>query len=469
MKKIIGMLIVLLSFLGSLSAQTLNWLDVQNQVLEYHPLARQSKLLQAESAAALTRARGGFDPKFFAGYSNKNFNGKDYFEFAQTGLKLPTWAGLELKASYQYAAGEYLNPENKLPKNGQANVGLEWSIWQGLLFDERRAGLQMAQIGFGLNEKERLVTLNDLLFEAAKAYWNWVLAQQSWRVAGDARQQAQLRHNGLVESFRQGDKPAMDTLESFIQVQTRSLDFQFAQTEAQNTALLLASFLWNNNNQRIAIDSIPEAPDLFATRVDPTTQLGIDALLVETRLNHPEIQGYQYKLQQLSTELRLKNEKRKPMVTLQYNLLGDGWSFFPTGTPQGVSVLANDIKWGLDINYSLLNRKARGDVQLAKIKRAQTVLALEQKINQVETKVLFYANTVQNLRAQVILFRDMTSNFRALLAAEMERFSQGESSVFLINSREQRWLDTLTKELKLRAELQKAEVGLKWASGVLAQ
>jgi outer membrane protein TolC len=179
--------------------------------------------------------------------------------------------------------------------------------------------------------------------------------------------------------------------------------------------------------------------------------------------------AYQYKLQQLSTELRLKNEKLKPVVNVNYNLLGEGWSFFPSGTPQGVSVLANDIKWGMDINYPLLNRKARGDVQLTKIKIEQTTLELQQKINQVETKVRIYANNVQNLRAQVALFRDMTNNFRALLEAENERFLQGESAVFLIISREQRWLDTVIKGIKLSAELQKATAGLKWASGNLAQ
>ena len=469
MKRNIGILGLFLYAFLPLSAQTLTWPDVQNQVLENHPMARQINLLQAEGAAALLRARGGFDPKTFAEYANKNFNGKEYFTHAQTGLKLPTWAGLEIKASYQYAAGEYVNPERKLPKNGQANVGLEWSLGQGLFFDERRAGLQMARIGVGLNANERLIALNDLLFEAAKTYWNWVAAQQSAVVTEEALRQAELRHSGLRESFRQGDKPAMDTLESFIQVQTRTLDVQFAQTEVQNAALALASFLWDKDNQQIIVDNIPAAPDLLAMDMGTPAPIREDTLLRDVRLSHPEIMAYQYKLQQLSTELRLKNEKLKPVVNVNYNLLGEGWSFFPSGTPQGVSVLANDIKWGMDINYPLLNRKARGDVQLTKIKIDQTTLELQQKINQVETKVRIYANNVQNLRAQVALFRDMTNNFRALLEAENERFLQGESAVFLIISREQRWLDTVIKGIKLSAELQKATAGLKWASGNLSQ
>ena len=52
---------------------------------------------------------------------------------------------------------------------------------------------------------------------------------------------------------------------------------------------------------------------------------------------------------------------------------------------------------------------------------------------------------------------------------EMEKFQQGESSVFLINTREQRWLDARIKYLKLLGEYHKTAAGLYWAAGRLTE
>jgi len=69
------------------------------------------------------------------------------------------------------------------------------------------------------------------------------------------------------------------------------------------------------------------------------------------------------------------------------------------------------------------------------------------------------------LRTQVTLLRNITANYRALLDGETEKFQLGESTVFLVNTREQRWLDAQIKYLKLLSEYRKSEAGLLWAMG----
>jgi outer membrane protein TolC len=193
------------------------------------------------------------------------------------------------------------------------------------------------------------------------------------------------------------------------------------------------------------------------------------SFLRDAMARHPELRMYRVKLRQLNVERKLKNEKRKPILDLSYNLLGNGWAFFPTATAEGPAVLANDVKWGLQFSYPILNRKARGDWQVTQIKLAQTDLELQQKQQSIAAKVQQYGNEWQNLRAQAALFRDMAINYRRLLDAELERFAIGESSVFLVNTREQRWLDAQLKYLKLLSEWQKAGAGLQWASGTLGE
>ncbi|MFZ4634632.1 MAG: TolC family protein [Saprospiraceae bacterium] len=347
---------------SSLAAQTndslLEWRVFRREVLSNHPLARQANLATASADAVLLRAKGGFDPKLFADIHEKSFTNTQYYQYSESGIKWPGWMGIELKGAYNWAGGFYLNPESTLPANGQANLGLNWSLGQGLLMDERRADLQQAKIGLQMGVAERDAQLNDLLFAGAKAYWEWVLANTQLAVLEAALAQAQIRYEGIRESFLQGDKPAIDTLETFIQVQNRLLDVNFAQVDVQNTLLALNTYLWNADGAPLSPAEVSKPPALPTAEA---LQLPSPEQLLGNIDQHPQLRAYQAKLNDLGVEQRLKTEKRKPILDVQYNLLGNGWQFFPTPGAEGLSMLTNDVKWGVQFSYPILNRKARGD------------------------------------------------------------------------------------------------------------
>lgn len=456
---ILPALFILLS--PRLPAQVLDWDAVRTQVLAMHPAAQQADLLPEQAASVLLRAKGGFDPRLFGDYSEKRFNGKQYFQFSETGVKWPVRAGLELKGSFNYARGNFLNPENSLPANGQAAFGVEWSLGQGLLYDDRRAALDDARVTAEFNRALRASSLNDLLFNAAKAYWSWFFAANTLEITQNALEQVRIRHVSLVESFIQGDKPAMDTLETFIQLQNRQLDLQFARMEARTSALELVNFLWTNPSAPLdtALLPTPPADNMLSSQLPDLNNFAA--------ATHPDLLQYAAKRKALDIERKLKFEKKKPVLNVSYALLGNQWAFFPTAGLEGPSVVANDMKWGVNVYYPILNRKARGDYDLTKIKISQTDLLIQQKIREITTKTGQYVTEANTLLAQVNTFRQITENYRTLLDAEIEKFAQGESSVFLINTREQRWLDARIKYLKLVAEWKKAEAGAKWAAGQL--
>ncbi len=470
---ICALIFVYLQWPNTLIAQNnavpLDWNSFRQQVLNRHPAAVQANLKRDVAKAYLLKARGGFDLKAYGDFYGKNFNGKDYFTYSEAGLKLPSWLGFEFKGAFNQSGGRYLDPESKLPNDGQVSAGFNWALGQGLLFDQRRADLAQARIGMRAAEAERAAALNDLLLSAAKAYWTWVVADNQFRLYESTLRQAELRLNGLKESVAQGDKPAIDTVETLLQVQIRRLDLNFARVERQNAALELANFLWINENTTLPPDQLPPAPDLkeWAGGVRMPAADG-EALRTRALINHPEIVLYNNKLQSLAIERRLKNEQRKPSLDLSYYLLGNGWTFFPTPAPDnGTAVLSNNSKFGLTFSYPLLNRKARGDWQLAQLKIRDAELGLAQKKQAVELKVRQYVNEVANYADQIDLFRELTVNYRLLFDAELEKFAQGESSIFLINTREQRWLDAQLKYQKLIGESQKASAGLLWSAGVL--
>ncbi len=451
----------------SQKGDTLSWQNFRWQVQGFHPAIRQADLAQRRVEAELLAARGGFDLKTYADYEEKHFNKKTYFRNLQSGVKMPSWYGLEFKAGYTYAVGDFINPGSSVPSAGQAALGVEWSLLNGFGMDERRADLKMARLGLGLGALERGAILNDISLDAAKSYANWVWANNQIAVIEGALVQARIRHEGVRESFVQGDRAALDTLETFIQLQSRQIDLSLALLDSRNALQQMQIFRWDNAgpDQR-PIDTNTPAPRLEKIAFLPektaetTVQLVADALQ-----QHPELGMYRIKGQQLAIEKRLKMEGLKPVLNLNYNILGRGWTFFPTPTENGMAMLANDIKWGVNFSMPITNRKARGGVQMATLKIVHNDLYIKQKQQEIENKVVQYRNDLATLGSQLELLRNITSNYRSLLDGENEKFRLGESSVFLVNTREQRWLDAQLKYLKTLNEYLKAEAGLLWAMG----
>ena len=457
---------LLVCLLGSIPAsaqfdQPMDWETFKSYVLRAHPEALQAELIRLQAASALLESRGGFDPKLFGDYAAKQFEGKNYFTNWQTGVKLPTWFGLELKAAYNQANGVFLNPENKLPELGQGSLGLTWTLGQGLIIDERRARLRQGRVGVEQAQAERDNRLNDLCFAAANVYWNWSAFQAQYDIFLEALRQARIRHEGLVESFLQGDVPAIDTLETYIQLQNREIDLNFAENDLRNALLDLRNFLWNEQNEPLALAQ-PLRP--VALALPSTIPPSPDELTNQARLNHPILLSTFRKMDILRIERQLKAEMRKPVLDLNYNALGSGLVFFEQ---PGAPVFGGNMKWGVTFAYPILNRKARGALQIADIKIAQTEYELREKQWSIENKIRQYANELAMLQQQTSLYRNITDNNRALLDAEIERFNFGESSVFLINAREQRWLDAQIKYVKLLALYYKTRAGLDWSSGML--
>jgi outer membrane protein TolC len=466
---------LLIGFASRMQGQTTNtapvmdWASFRQLVRAQHPLARRADLFNEMARADFLKSKGGFDLKSYADVTGKTFKGNNYFQYTEAGLKLPTWLGLELKGAYNTASGIYLSPEGTLPADGQAQLGLRWTLGQGLMIDQRRADLRQGRIGLEIGAAERRQALNELLLDAAKSYWTWVAADNSVKVIEEALRQAQIRFEGIRESYIQGDKPAIDTLEAFIQVQNRQIDLNFAVVDRQNAALMLCNFLWFNDNLSYQPAQLTAAPVIWVSGdIRPVIdETAMAALSRQALQQYPELNIYDAKLRQLEVERRLKLEKRKPVLDMEYNLLGSGWAFFPSTGIEGPDILVNDVKWGINFSYPLPNRKARGDYQITQIKIAQTNLFVRQKQQDVQNKVRQYANDLNTLRGQIELYRQITDNYRNLLDAENEKFRFGESSIFLINTREQRWLDAQIKLIKLISEYRKAEAGLDWSMGIL--
>ncbi|WP_159437415.1 TolC family protein [Hymenobacter daecheongensis] len=447
------------------SGQVFSLADLLTYVTLRHPVARQAALLPERALQEVRFARGLFDPAATSKYYGKTFGGKEYFHDWDASLRVPVWYGLDLKAGFERGVGFSVNPESKTSQPGLSYVGLSVPLGQGLLIDERRAAVRQARALQGLAEAERRGALNKLVLQAAKDYWDWSLSYQRQALLRQNVELADVRFRAVRERVRLGDLAAIDSVEALTELQNRQATLAQAQVQWQNATLLLSNYLWDEQQQP------RELPATVRPQVLPAAwpALPPDSLVALTELAqqlHPELQKSRAKLSQLGVERRLLSNKLLPKLTLDYNLLQAGQPFNPeTGASFNGSYLQNNYKLGVSFAYPLLLRQERAKLQLNRLKLRETELDLQQDTREIQTGVRTVANDWAALREQLTLQEQVVRNAERLRQGEQIRFENGESSIFLLNSREASLVSARVKLAELQAKYAQTQAMLRWAAG----
>jgi outer membrane protein TolC len=437
--------------------------DLLTQMAVHHPVVRQANQFSEQARQELRIARGAFDPVVSSKFYQKELDGKNYFTLWDNVLKVPVWIG-ELKAGYERNSGINVNGENITPRQGLQYVGLSVPLGQGLLIDERRATLQQAQQAQELAEAERVKNINKLLLEAAKTYWDWAYAYHRSQLLAQGMHLASVRLQAVKERVRQGDLAAIDSVEAQIEVQNRLALLRQAKLESQNAALLVSNFLWGENHTPLELPK-DVAPSLLGTDLETLSDADLAALLAQAKERHPDVTKLQIKLRQLDIDRRFTQNKLLPKLNLEYNLIGPGG----TAGEQWLEnqYLANNYKVGASFSVPLFLRQERGKLQLTKLKVNATQLELEQTTRENLNQVQAAFNERQQLEEQIALQEQIINNSRLLQRGEQERFESGESSLFLVNTRETNLLSQQIKLYELKTKYGKAKYYLQWAAGTV--
>ncbi|MFT5512808.1 MAG: outer membrane protein TolC [Bacteroidia bacterium] len=432
-------------------------------VKNYHPISIQAELTIKRGESTVRQARGGFDPYLSGRFDQKQFDDKNYYSLLQGGLKIPTWYGVSVKSGYDQNSGILLNPENDVPNGGLWYGGIELTLGKGLFIDNRRAALKQAKIFSESTYSEQQMIMNDLYFDAVKQYWKW---QQAWNqllIYEESLQLAQTRFVAVKGSHRFGDKPAIDTLEAFIWVQNRQMNRDASALAYQNATLSLSNFLWFENNTPLVItDSLIPTSLESIVENNPIVYDTLESLMLALPTIHPAMQLYRFKLADIGIDRRMNVEALKPTLNVQYNLLNE-----PVGSNVITGLSSQNSKVGVFAGFPLFLRKQRGDLQLTDLKIQETELGQQQKLLELQNNLRAYYNEQLVLNSQVALYTDAVSNSNRLLAGEKQKFSAGESSVFMVNTRENYVISTRLKLIELITKYQVAQTGIFWAAGQL--
>ena len=304
--------------------------------------------------------------------------------------------------------------------------------------------LKQAKIFQQQSQLERNIQVNQVLADATKAYADWVYYFQNTSVYEEFLENALIRFEGIATSSRLGETPAIDTVETMITVRSRKLDLKQAELKLQKAKLALSNYLWIEDIPLELEDQMKPSPET----VDFTSVLGIEQLLgnATTIEDHPKLQSLNYDLEAYDLDIRLKRNKLLPKIDVEYNFLSE-----EINEPDYINT--NNYKAGVKVSFPLFLRKERGDLRLSKVKREQAEFKLSESAWKLSNKIKATEREILSLQEQMAIVSNIVNESEIMVEAEKRLFEMGESSIFYINTRENKLIDSILKMNKINNEL----------------
>lgn len=452
-------LVILLS-IGKTNAQvTFSYEDFKSLVLKNHPTVKQANLYLSDADAEIMQAKGAFDPKLTSNFDRKAFKGDEYYNRWINALKVPTWSGVDFKVGYEQNNGKKLLPE----ESSQLFVaGLSVPIGQGLVIDARRNTLKQANLAKNIAQAERQKLINKTILYAAKSYWEWWFSYQQLQYIREGYELANQRFIATRERSRIGEQATIDSVEAKITLQDREVAMEQAKVDVQNARLALSNYLWDDKENPLELPEDAFPPLSAVRKVDETT---LQSLIAQAKTQHPEIQKYDLKIQQLVIEEKFRKEMLKPTLNANVNFIADSFSS-KSGVAYENSFSTNNHKLGFEFSMPLFLRKERGKLQQIRIKQQSTGFELTLARREIMNDVYSAYNDVKNYERQLKIQQDAAQNQSLLTKAEQRKFDIGESTLFLINTRESKLIDMKIKVESLKSKYEKALANLAYTAGL---
>lgn len=455
MRTYITCFLVLVSLLAHSQedAVVLRFNEYLGYVKQYHPIAKQAQLTLSAGQANLMKARGGFDPKIEVDYDRKEFKGSEYYERLNATFKIPTWYGIELKGNFQQNEGEFLNASETLPDDGLYSAGVAMSLGQGLWINERMATLKRAKYFREQSKADRDLQINQILYDASLAYFDWLQAYNEVSIYKGFFENASIRFEGIKKRANLGDVAAIDTVEAKITMQNRALSLEQSKVTMMKRSLDLSNFLWMDDEVPVELRDTVIPDTEIESDIDTTLEIlgkPLDSFTVE---NHPKLKSLGYKIDGLRVDKNLKANKLLPKIDVEYNFL--------TQEPELINSFdTQQYKGGVTFRLPIFLRKERGDLKLAKFKLQDAKFEFDNAEIALKNKIVAIYRELESFQTQNTLVDEIVMNYKTLVAAEERKFSFGESSLFLINSRENKLIDAELKQITVQNKFYTAKAKL---------
>lgn len=367
--------------------------------------------------------------------------------------------GTTFFAGYRWGSDGVAPYDGKLVTNqyGEVRAGAAVPLWRNGPIDRRRAQIERAEEslkGGALSVEQAKL---DAARVAANRYWAWVGAGLRRDVVSSLLQRAEARARDVAERVERGDLPAIDRVDAERSLTQRRQLMVAAERSLDQTSIELSLYL-------VRPDGTAERPDpsLLPRAIPPLPDIPPDPSDVLSRAiaRRPDVARLQVQLAQQEIESRWADNQLAPGV----DVVGMGSQDLGPGSAKRSPF---ELEVGLTIDLPIDTDLARGRQRAARAQAARTGVVRALATQQVLAEL---RDTRAAVEAAVTRERLATEE-RALadqnLEAERERLRLGESTVFMVDLREQAALEVALRQIDAAIEAFRATVTWRAAAGDL--
>jgi outer membrane protein TolC len=427
--------------------------DFLGRVERTHPSIISATYEPDLAEAEIRNALGRFDPDLSFSMAYKSSDGADKLNFIDGSLSLPlnTLFGPTIKAQYRRGIGSNVNQENATSTAGEAYAGVVLPLFPGIFTDRRRNELRKAMLRPEIAQAQYRIERNALLRSAALAYWSWAEAIGRVEIADSMVKLIEQRLQQVRARVQAGEEAAIDSVEVAQELYRRRGQAFEARRAEEQARVTVAVFLWSGSGIPQDVDFLPNVAMNVDTTADRTE------VLRTASLQRPELLRMQKFTEMARYDSSLATEFLRPFIQAEASLASynvDQWSSI-------------DYRLGLSISQPLLFRSASANAQTATIgvQRADLSQMIVQRIVEADAERALVA--VDRSRDRLSAAQTEVDLALQMIQAEQRKLVAGESTLLQINLRERFYAEAQLRLLAARADLARAIVDLRWATGTI--
>lgn len=420
--------------------KNLNLIEVLQSVNHHYPQVKIACLEMTKANGLFVQAKGKFDPSLEASTRSQPTGG--YINnYGDTQLTIPTlYNGMKLFAGYRNGEGNWpIYYQNYLTNSGgEYRAGFSLPLLRDRLIDKERTDLLSSAQSILMKQQDAEAIKIKIYQEAIQAYWQWAEAGLQLKTLKQLVQLAQTRQHAIEQQAHQGDLPKLAVSENLQQIIQREQLLNQGKMIFEQTGINLSLYYRDKKGHPI----IPDEQNLPSLPKTSTPTVKSD-LLAE----HPGLKKLSHYEEIMKLKRNLaRNELLPQLDATAYTFKQNGTGGNPLLIPQAALV-------GVSFKFPLLQRQAKGNLLQAQSELRQVRIEkkfLFEQLNNELSKMLIGINRVTQ---QAALLKRELSLAQKVQQGETKKFYEGDSTLFLVNQREQTTtqikLNTLHTQIKL--------------------
>lgn len=433
---------------------TLGLEEVLSSVELHYPVIEVARREIDMAEAEVLAADGAFDPLWrtrVSGFAG----GYDYARIDSL-IEEPTplW-GASFFVGYRYGRGKIQDYYRELAtlRYGEVRAGVQVPLWRNGPIDRRRAGIARADLGLRVAELGLELSRIEVVRAATHRYWDWVAAGARLEIARSLLAIAVQRDAQVAARAAAGDVAAVERTENARLVVQREGGVVSAERGLQQAAIELSLFYRAADGR----PRIPSSARLPASLPEPVMPAAAEVRRAReiAVARRPDVRRLQTLREQFRVERDLAENQAAPAIDV---LLFASQDIGPRETLDQTLYRAHlpQFEAAVTVEIPVLNRVARGRAAAAAAGMQRAEEQAELARDRIRAEVRDALSALEAARRRIDLARRELELARQLEAAERRRFEGGDSTLLIVNLREQATAEARQREVDALVEFQKA-------------